>query len=54
MRHGSLLQGRSPVECYRDFMCSFRDACMPGFESTIEEVVVGCGPCGGAALPLLS
>ena len=45
------MQGRSAIECYRDFMRSFRDTCMAGLDSGFEEVVVGCGPCGELRYP---
>lgn len=38
--------GRSPIECYTDFMRSFRDAFVEDIGEAIEEVVIGCGPCG--------
>ena len=38
--------GRSPIECYTDFMSSFRTAFANDIGEAIEEVVIGCGPCG--------
>lgn len=38
--------GRSPLECYTHFMRSFRDAFAEDIGVAIEDVVVGCGPCG--------
>ena len=46
------LNGRTPLECYRDFMASFRDAvAREGFAETLSEVSVGCGPCGELRYP---
>ncbi|CAL6432643.1 unnamed protein product [Bathycoccus prasinos] len=36
--------GRTPRECYRDFMVSFRDTFENLLQSTISEIAVGCGP----------
>jgi beta-amylase len=42
-----VLAGRTPLQCYEDFMVAFRDACAAELRSgLIEEVVVGMGPCG--------
>lgn len=38
--------GRSPIECYTDFMRSFHSAFANDIGEAIEEIVVGCGPCG--------
>lgn len=46
-----VLRGRSPVQCYEDFMTAFRDAFLQDLGTTIEEVVVGTGPCGELRLP---
>ncbi|KAK9915577.1 hypothetical protein WJX75_001044 [Coccomyxa subellipsoidea] len=46
-----VLCGRSPVECYGDFMHAFRDAFMDDVGSTIEEIVVGTGACGELRYP---
>ncbi len=46
------LHGRTPLECYRDFMASFRDAVeSEGLGETLSEVSVGCGPCGELRYP---
>ena len=45
------LGGRSPLECYGDFMVAFRDAFLDDLGSAIEEVVVGAGPCGELRYP---
>ena len=42
-----VLFGRTPLQCYEDFMVAFRDACKEELASgLLEEVVVGMGPCG--------
>ncbi|CAL8469970.1 g9512 [Coccomyxa elongata] len=46
-----VLCGRSPLECYADFMHAFRDAFLDDVGSTIEEVVVGTGACGELRYP---
>ena len=43
---GGAVLGRSPIECYTDFMRSFRDTFAADIGEAIEEVVIGCGPCG--------
>jgi len=43
--------GRTPRECYRDFMVSFRDTFADLLKSTISEIAVGCGPCGELRYP---
>lgn len=48
--HG-VLAGRSPLQCYRDFMAAFRDTFRAELGSLIEEVVVGTGPCGELRYP---
>ena len=45
------LGGRSPLECYGDFMAAFRDAFLDDIGGAIEEVVVGAGPCGELRYP---
>ena len=45
------LAGRSPLECYGDFMRAFRDAFIDDLGVAIEEVVVGTGPCGELRYP---
>lgn len=46
-----VLAGRSPVECYAEFMHAFREAFIEDLGTTIEEVVVGTGPCGELRYP---
>ncbi len=46
-----VLAGRSPMECYADFMRAFREAFMEDLGTAIEEVVVGTGPCGELRYP---
>ena len=38
--------GRSPIQCYTQFMQSFRTAFADDIGAAIEEIVIGCGPCG--------
>ncbi|KAK9867944.1 hypothetical protein WJX84_010292 [Apatococcus fuscideae] len=45
------LKGRQPIQCYTDFMRSFRDNFLADLGSNIEEVVVGTGPCGELRYP---
>ena len=46
------LQGRTPLECYRDFMASFKKAVVDAdLMETLSEVSVGCGPCGELRYP---
>ena len=45
------LAGRSPLECYGDFMRAFRDAFRGLLGGLVEEVVVGAGPCGELRFP---
>ena len=46
------LQGRTPLECYRDFMASFKKAVVDvNLMDTLSEVSVGCGPCGELRYP---
>eukprot|EP00232_Nephroselmis_pyriformis_P019671 CAMPEP_0182886340 /NCGR_PEP_ID=MMETSP0034_2-20130328/20160_1 /TAXON_ID=156128 /ORGANISM="Nephroselmis pyriformis, Strain CCMP717" /LENGTH=380 /DNA_ID=CAMNT_0025019659 /DNA_START=1 /DNA_END=1139 /DNA_ORIENTATION=- len=49
--HEPVLEGRTPLECYRDFMASFRHACGPELGRTVTEVCVGTGPCGELRYP---
>eukprot|EP00884_Botryococcus_braunii_P009504 jgi/Botrbrau1/18555/Bobra.0367s0006.1 len=44
-------QSRTPIQCYGDFMRSFRDEFKGDLGSLIEEVVVGTGPCGELRYP---
>ncbi|GAB4819848.1 hypothetical protein N2152v2_006894 [Parachlorella kessleri] len=46
-----LLKGRSPIQCYTDFMRAFREEFFEELGEWIEEVVVGCGPCGELRYP---
>ena len=51
---GGVLRGRSPLQCYVDFMKAFRDAfLLKGeiFVDAISEVVLGTGPCGELRYP---
>jgi len=45
--------GRTPLECYTDFMRSFRNALITdiGEGRTIRDICVGCGPCGELRYP---
>ena len=46
------LDGRTPLESYRDFMQSFRDEIEArGLMDVVEEISVGCGPCGELRYP---
>jgi beta-amylase len=46
------LEGRTPLECYGDFMRSFRDSVeAAGLTETLSEISVGCGPCGELRYP---
>lgn len=45
------LCGRSAIQCYTDLMTAFKGAFYPELGSLIEELVVGCGPCGELRLP---
>ena len=42
---------RTPLNCYRDLMSSFRAVFAPKLGTTITEVLVGCGPCGELRFP---
>jgi Glycosyl hydrolase family 14 len=46
-----LLKGRSAMQCYVDFMRSFREEFKTELGSLIEEIVVGAGPCGELRYP---
>ncbi|KAG0453979.1 hypothetical protein HPP92_025283 [Vanilla planifolia] len=46
-----LLKGRTPVQCYADFMRSFRDRFAAMLGSTIVEIQVGMGPAGELRYP---
>jgi beta-amylase len=41
-----VLSGRSPMQCYEDFMVSFKSMFESDIGTLIEEIVVGAGPCG--------
>jgi len=45
------LFGRTPLQCYADFMTSFRDALAPEIGDTISDICIGCGPCGELRYP---
>eukprot|EP00210_Caulerpa_lentillifera_P006982 g6677.t1 len=47
----ALIYGRSPMECYSDFMIAFRDEFETDLVSLIVEVVIGAGPCGELRYP---
>ncbi|GER55883.1 beta-amylase [Striga asiatica] len=46
-----VLKGRSPVQCYSDFMCAFRDTFKHLLGDTIVEIQVGMGPAGELRYP---
>jgi hypothetical protein len=46
-----LLKGRSAMQCYVDFMRAFREEFKLELGELIEEVIVGCGPCGELRFP---
>ncbi|KAF5833355.1 glycoside hydrolase superfamily [Dunaliella salina] len=46
-----VLMGRSPMQCYEDFMVNFRDAFRQELGTLIEEVLIGSGPCGELRYP---
>lgn len=41
-----VLGGRTPLQCYTDFMVAFRDTFTDELGCLIEELVVGMGPSG--------
>ncbi|KAM3262251.1 hypothetical protein ACQJBY_052762 [Aegilops geniculata] len=45
------LKGRTPVQCYADFMRAFRDHMAPYMGNTICEIQVGMGPAGELRYP---
>lgn len=45
------LQGRTPLECYADFMYAFREAFIDDIGLAIHEIAVGGGPCGELRYP---
>lgn len=46
-----VLQGRTPVQCYTDFMSAFRDHFAAFLGNTIVEIQVGMGPAGELRYP---
>ncbi|KAK3157730.1 hypothetical protein QOZ80_2AG0127190 [Eleusine coracana subsp. coracana] len=46
-----VLKGRTPVECYTDFMRAFRDHFADYLSNTIVEIQVGMGPAGELRYP---
>ncbi|XP_042509501.1 beta-amylase 1, chloroplastic-like [Macadamia integrifolia] len=46
-----VLKGRSPVQCYSDFMSSFRDNFKHLLGDTIVEIQIGMGPAGELRYP---
>ncbi|KAF9610035.1 hypothetical protein IFM89_019763, partial [Coptis chinensis] len=46
-----VLKGRTPVQCYADFMRSFRDNFKHLLGDTIVEIQVGMGPAGSSDIP---
>lgn len=46
-----VLWGRSPLQCYEDFMVAFRNTFHADVGSLIEETVIGAGPCGELRYP---
>uniref|UniRef100_A0A0D9VPD8 Beta-amylase n=1 Tax=Leersia perrieri TaxID=77586 RepID=A0A0D9VPD8_9ORYZ len=46
-----VLKGRTPVQCYADFMRAFRDHFAPFMGNTIVEIQVGMGPAGELRYP---
>lgn len=47
----SVLLGRTPLECYADFMHAFREAFLDDIGLAIHEIAVGGGPCGELRYP---
>lgn len=43
--------GRTPIECYRDFMASFKNALGEELGTTVTDISIGCGPCGELRYP---
>eukprot|EP00198_Chlamydomonas_reinhardtii_P000853 XP_001690188.1 beta-amylase [Chlamydomonas reinhardtii] len=46
-----VLRGRSPMQCYEEYMVSLRENFSQELGTVIDEVVVGAGPCGELRLP---
>lgn len=49
--NAEVLGGRSPLQCYEDFMLSFKSTFLEDLGPFITEIVVGCGPCGELRYP---
>ena len=47
----SVLQGRTALECYADFMHAFRDTFLEDIGVAIHEIAIGGGPCGELRYP---
>ena len=47
----NVLQGRTPLECYADFMHAFREAFLDDIGLAIHEIAIGGGPCGELRYP---
>ena len=45
------LRGRTPIECYRDFIAAFTSSMGDMMGNVIVDVVVGMGPCGELRYP---
>jgi beta-amylase len=46
-----VLKGRTPIQCYADFMRAFRDRFATFMGNTIVEIQVGMGPAGELRYP---
>lgn len=46
-----VLAGRTPLQCYSDYMAAFRAAMGEDFGTVLTEVAVGMGPCGELRYP---
>jgi hypothetical protein len=46
-----VLAGRTPLQCYSDYMAAFRTAMGEDFGTVLTEVAVGMGPCGELRYP---
>lgn len=44
--------GRTPIDCYRDMMTSFRDTVLARYADIITEVMVSLGPAGELRYPV--
>ncbi|GAQ84938.1 beta-amylase [Klebsormidium nitens] len=47
----ALLRGRTPIQCYHDFMRSFKDEFTDYLGETITEIQIGLGPAGELRYP---